>query len=127
MITITIPELLALCYDHGACKDALRHLESCDTIEAVMDHPNAEPWSYWLCVSVPDLPDDVRRFAASIACEVPRLAYLLCLHGDRLPADVRRMAELKACVSVIWAGELRRDARDLHPDTIAKLAELGIR
>jgi len=94
---ITVPELIAICQRHEACHEALKHLHGCKTIEEAMDHWRAPEWAYWLC-----------RHA----------------HGA-LPAEARRMAELKACEDSIRRYWLRGDVDDLHPDTIAKLDELG--
>jgi len=153
---ITPQELLILCRKYKACDEAIKHLESCKTPEDALNHPKAPEWAYWLRRYVPDLPDEVKRMAELKACESLERVYWLRRYVPDLPADVRRMAELKACESPEWAYELRRCVPDLsdevkrmaelkacessvwayelrlnvdglHPDTIARLAELGVR
>ena len=84
-------------------------------------------WAYWLRRNVPDLSNEAKRMAELKACEYPERACELRLNVPDLSNEAKRMAELKACEAPRWAYRLRRNVPDLHPDTTARLAELGIR
>jgi len=154
-----INDLRDLCAGLDACGPAVRHLETCKTIEEAMDHPQAPEWALWLRTramdhpdlfsdeelrilerlacgnadmaerlrrTVPGVPDDIQRLAELKACEDPEQAYHLRHLCADLSATARREAELAACKDRQWASELRLNVDGLHPDTIAKLKELGI-
>jgi len=123
---ITIDELIELCRKHAACNTAVAWLRVNKTIEEAMDHPQAPEWAVWAHLCIPELPDDAKRLAERVAGGEAYRALDLVLLGGGIPPEQRRMLELRVCGSRVFAPDLLGSPVPLHPDTRAKLEEMGI-
>ena len=90
---------------------------------AVRDHD----YALVLRRDAPGLSDEAKRLAEAVVCRSPWSALHMRKQVKDLSAEARRLAELRVCENVTLAERLLADVPDLHPDTIAKLADLGIR